>query len=91
VVSGGVKVDLSDEQKKYLKLVIELLEREWKPEDLHQVLYDTARGNGIDTREAFQAIYLPLTGKKYGPKAAWFLLGLDKKVMLERYNKAIKK
>ncbi|MBU1085452.1 lysine--tRNA ligase [Patescibacteria group bacterium] len=90
VVSNNVKVTLSDDQKKYLKLVIKLLEKEWRAEDLQQILYDTAKSNQIDPRKAFQAIYLPLTGKKHGPKAAWFLLGLDKKMMIERYSKAIK-
>ncbi|MEA3355237.1 MAG: lysine--tRNA ligase [Patescibacteria group bacterium] len=90
VVNDNVKVVLSSKQKKYLKLVVELIDKEWKAEDLQEVLYYTAKENKIDVKKAFEAIYLPLTGKKYGPKAAWFLLDLDKKVIIEKYNKIIK-
>jgi lysyl-tRNA synthetase class 1 len=75
VVSNEVKVELTKVQKKYLKLISPLLEKSWKsPEDLQQALYDTAKENKLNPKEAFQSIYLSLTGKKFGPKAAWFLL-----------------
>jgi lysyl-tRNA synthetase class 1 len=75
VVSNEVKVELTKVQKKYLKLISPLLEKSWKsPEDFQQALYDTAKENKLNPKEAFQSIYLSLTGKKFGPKAAWFLL-----------------
>ena len=83
------KIKLISDQKKYLRLVLEKLEREWGADDLQNALYDTARDNNIDTGMAIQAIYLPVTGKTRGPKASRFLLSLDKDMLIERYNKAI--
>jgi len=86
VVAKKVEVDLSEPQKKYLKLAAGLLIKDWQPEDLQQELYETAKKNKINPREAFQGIYLSLTGKKYGPKAAWFLLDQDKKMVIKRFK-----
>lgn len=74
VVAQTVKVSLQPEQKKYLKLVANLLKKNWQAAALQQELYETAKTNQIDARRAFQAIYVVLTGKTYGPQAAWFLL-----------------
>lgn len=91
MVSDKVKVDLSSEQKKYLGLITGLLDKKWsKPEDLQQALYDTAKENDLNPRNCFQALYLALTGKKYGPKAAWFLLDQDKDLLVKRFKKASK-
>lgn len=86
-LAGKVEVSLNEEQKKYLKLITKLLEKDWKdPEDLQKTLYQTAKNNGIQTKNAFAAIYLALTGKTSGPKAAWFLLGQDKEAVAERFR-----
>lgn len=67
--------DLSELQKDYLRQVRLLLVQEWKePEKLQQALYDAAKKLQVPTGQAFGAIYLTLTGKSYGPRAAWFLL-----------------
>jgi len=75
ILTDKVVVNLSWEQKKFLKLAAKLLEKDWKdPNELQQTLYQEAKDNQINPKEAFQAIYLALTGKSYGPKAAWFLM-----------------
>ena len=87
VVTGENKIKLSSKQIKFLRLIIPLLEKTWKnPNDLQQQLYQTAKENKIATKTAFQSIYLSLTGKKYGPKAAWFLLKQDKKMVIDRFK-----
>jgi len=91
MVADKVKVKLTNEQKKYLKSVSKLLEKDWqKPEDLQQELYETAKTNKVNPKDAFQSIYLALTGKKYGPKAAWFLLEQDKKKIIKRFKEVVK-
>jgi len=91
VIGSKIKVKLSDEQKQYLELVVQLLKKGWKtPEELQQVLYTTAKDNQINVKAAFQAIYLSLTGKKFGPKAAWFLLEQDKDNIIKLFKEAIK-
>lgn len=80
--------NLSAVQKKYLKELIKLLEKDWKePEKLQYQLYELAKKLKIPTKKAFQAIYLSLIGKTYGPKAAWLLLEQDKKFLIKRLEK----
>lgn len=81
--------ELTPAQKGYLKQVTELLDQEWKePEELQQVLYDAAKKLQLPTGQAFGAIYLSLTGKSYGPRAAWFLLEY-KKLAQKRFDEII--
>ena len=89
IMADKVTVELSDEQKKYLKLVVKLLGQNWQPEKLQQKLFDTAKENEINPKEAFQSIYLSLTGNKHGPKAGWFLLDQDKKMVIDRFNEIV--
>ena len=78
---------LSEEQKKYLKRLISLLkQKDWKPEDLQQELYNTAKKMNVSVKKAFQAIYLALLGKNYGPKAAWLILDQEKEFIIKRFS-----
>jgi len=90
IIADKVKVKLNDKQKRYLRLVIKLLDKNWQADELQQELYQIAKNNQLNPREAFQAIYLSLTGKKFGPKAAWFLLDQDKKIVINRFKKVVK-
>ncbi|MFC1711723.1 lysine--tRNA ligase [Patescibacteria group bacterium] len=79
--------NLEKEQKTYLKAVIALLEKDsWQPEDLQQELYYLSKKLNVNTKKAFQAIYIALIGKTHGPKAAWFLLDQDKNFVIKRFN-----
>jgi lysyl-tRNA synthetase class 1 len=90
IMADKVKVKLSEEQKKYLKLIIKLLGKDWKAEKLQQELYQIAKDNKMNVKNAFQAIYLSLTGKKYGPKAGWFLLNQEKEKIIKRFKEVVK-
>lgn len=65
---------LTEEQKKYLREVVNMLSKDWDAEALQAALYDKTKELGIPPKDAFAAIYLSLIGKTHGPKAAWFLL-----------------
>lgn len=79
--------NLSQQQKKYLISLISLIsQKSWQPEDLQQELYNTAKKQNIAVKKAFQAIYLSLIGKTYGPKAAWLLLDQDKEFVIKRFK-----
>jgi len=53
---------------------------------MHKRIYDTARSIDLKPGELFDAVYLVLTGKLKGPKAASFLLTLDKNFVTERFK-----
>ncbi|HEX7017830.1 MAG TPA: lysine--tRNA ligase [Patescibacteria group bacterium] len=70
--------ELSEEQKKFLAEMNTLIDsQDWKPEELQQALFDLAKST-IGAKQGFQAIYLAFLGKTAGPRAAWFLLSIDK-------------
>lgn len=69
---------LSEEQKRFLVEMNTLVDsRDWKPEELQQALFDVAKAT-LGAKQGFQAIYLAFLGKTAGPRAAWFLLSIDK-------------
>jgi lysyl-tRNA synthetase class 1 len=77
---------LTSEQKKYLVSLISLIsQKPWQPEELQQQMYELTKKLNIPTKQAFQAIYLSLIGKNFGPKAAWFILGHNQEKLLKRF------
>lgn len=85
MIAEKIEVSLDSKQKAYLQKAAELLNNDWQPEALQQTLYELAKNSGINPKKAFQAIYLALTGKTYGPKAAWLLLE-NKKSARDRFS-----
>lgn len=85
MIAEKIEVSLEAEQKAYLQKVTGLLTKDWQAEALQQALYELAKNSGINPKKAFQAIYLSLTGKSYGPKAAWLMLS-NKKLARDRFS-----
>ncbi len=77
--------NLSVEQKTFLQQLNELINSQetWDPQELQQKLFELAK-NTIGSKPAFQAIYQAFLGKMAGPKAAWFLLSIDKELRNKR-------
>lgn len=78
--------ELSEKQVKGLSILAEDLNRTWSPEEFHKRIYETARSMDLKPPELFSAIYLVLTGKTRGPKAAALLLSLDKGFVQGRFK-----
>ena len=53
-------------------------------EELHDEMYSILRRHGLKPQKAFQAIYRVLIGKKMGPRAASFLLSLERDFVIKR-------
>ncbi|MFH1787966.1 MAG: lysine--tRNA ligase [Candidatus Altiarchaeota archaeon] len=77
---------LTDLQKKTLAKIASELSKKWTPESFHKRIYEISREAGLKPPEAFKAIYLALIGKEKGPKAAAFILSLDKDFVAERFR-----
>jgi lysyl-tRNA synthetase class 1 len=78
---------LKDKQKEWVKYFAEKLKTaEFDALNLHELVYQTAKELGLNPREAFQASYMILLGKKYGPKLGAFLATLGKDFVIRRYS-----
>lgn len=82
--------ELSKEQKEFLKKVAELVKENDSPEQLQLALYNLTKELGFDAKKSFSAIYIALSGKEFGPKAAWFLLQYPKDKVIKRLEEASK-
>lgn len=80
------KLPLTDEQTQFLNDLANLIETTNynKAEDLHDAMYEILEEQGLKPQKGFQAIYKMILGQKQGPRAASFLLSLDKDFVVKR-------
>jgi lysyl-tRNA synthetase class 1 len=82
------KIDLSKPQKEFLSKVSNALEENnYNPETFHNAMYLIMNDLDLKPQKAFQAIYKMIIGKKQGPRAASFVLSLDKDFVIKRFRK----
>jgi lysyl-tRNA synthetase class 1 len=77
---------LPDDQVAFLKDLADLMEEKdfAVAEELHDAMYEVLESHGLKPQKAFQAIYKMILGQKQGPRAASFLLSLDKDFVVKR-------
>ena len=80
--------NLTVKQKEYLGKIAEIVIDATDAEKFQAEIYGLSQSLDLSTKEAFQAIYIALIGKPYGPKAAWLILSLDKKFVSDRFKQA---
>ena len=80
------RLELADEQKAFLGDLANLLEEKEfnSAESLHDEMYEILNAHGLKPQKAFQAVYKMILGQKQGPKAASFILSLDKDFVVKR-------
>ncbi len=80
------KLPLTEEQTVFLRDLATLIENNDfnKAEDLHDGMYEILESQGLKPQKGFQAIYKMILGQKQGPRAASFLLSLDKDFVVKR-------
>lgn len=79
------ELDLAEREEKFLDILGEVLHKgEFKPDQIHQNIYETAVQFSVPPGEAFKLIYRLFLNKDSGPKAGYFLASLDKKFVLDR-------
>lgn len=78
---------LSDQQRKYLQLLIPLIQEGKSDAERLQVrLYEISKEINLPVKDAFSAIYLSLIGKSHGPKAAWFISNIPPGFIIKRFE-----
>jgi len=82
----SIKAQLTELQIKGLSSLADELEKKWTPKKLHKRIYEIARSLGLKPPELFDAIYSVLIGKKRGPRAASFILTLNKGFVQRRFK-----
>ena len=83
------KLPLTEEQDKFLADLADLMENTEFSDaaELHDAMYEILEGQGLKPQKGFQAIYKMILGQKQGPRAASFLLSLDKDFVVKRLRK----
>ena len=83
------KLPLTPEQDKFLAELADLMETTEFTDAaaLHDAMYEILEGQGLKPQKGFQAIYKMILGQKQGPRAASFLLSLDKDFVVKRLRK----
>ncbi|MEM4702862.1 MAG: lysine--tRNA ligase, partial [Archaeoglobaceae archaeon] len=83
------KVEISDEERKFVERYAERLKEDMNAEEIHKLVYEVAREVGIDSSRAFKVVYRILIGRDHGPRLGYFIksLGVDwvKKRIHEAY------
>ncbi len=81
------KMPLDDNQTLFLLKLADILDEiDFTPEELHDEMYNLLREFDLKPQKAFQAIYKRIIGKKQGPRAASFVLSLDKDFVVNRFR-----
>ena len=82
------KVEINEKQEAFLLQVADILEKgDYTSQELHDEMYIILKELGLKPPKAFQAIYKMIIGKKQGPRAASFVLSLDKDFVIKRFRK----
>ena len=82
------RLELADDQKEFLSQLADVLENETFDNDVafHDRMYEVLEALEMKPQKAFQAIYKTIIGKKQGPRAASFVLSLDKDFVIKRFR-----
>ncbi|MHC1586027.1 MAG: lysine--tRNA ligase [Candidatus Hecatellaceae archaeon] len=87
-VPPEVKEKLSEGQRKALKELASMLEaKDWDEGELQYQVFELGKRLGIGNR-IFEAVYLALLGRNFGPRLAPFLLSLEKEFAVRRLREA---
>ncbi len=77
---------LNDKQKEALVKIAELLDKKWETMAFAKEIFAIAKELELKPPEVFQAVYAVLLDAERGPKAAAFILSLDKDFVQKRFR-----
>jgi len=72
-------IEIDEPTKKALKDLTESLKSESEPEDLQNLIYQTAKSNNIQPRDFFKILYQIILGTTRGPKIGPFISDIGRK------------
>lgn len=80
--------DLSAKQRELLLRLLAFLQDSLGPEELSTKIYDLRKELGLESSEAFAAVYVALIGQPRGPRAGELLASLDRGFVRRRLEEA---
>lgn len=80
--------ELNQEEKEFLQKFTASLHEEMSPDEIHTLVYETAKQNNIKPKKAFKTIYKTILNKSFGPRAGYFLKSLGTGWVKSRFQKA---
>lgn len=84
-----IKAKLTPEIKKVFQKIVEALPEKKTPEEVQQLVFDSAKAVGLPARKAFQGVYLVLFGEPYGPKVSSLVALFGQEKIRERLKQAL--
>ncbi|MDD1771783.1 MAG: lysine--tRNA ligase [Methanomassiliicoccales archaeon] len=82
-------VEITEDERAYIaELKTRLVNTEWTGGPIHDAIYETAKGRGMQPKVCFQALYRLFIARSSGPKLGFFLSTLDKEFVLKRLSEA---
>lgn len=74
------EIDTGGEPPRTVKKLIEKLDSKMSADDIHQMIFETAKENSVKPKELFRQIYMWLIGREQGPKAGKLIhaIGVNK-------------
>ncbi|MHA1506537.1 MAG: lysine--tRNA ligase [Candidatus Asgardarchaeia archaeon] len=86
----AIKGKLSEEQKTFLREFLRALKEKevWDEKEIQNMVFELGRKliKG-GAKKAFQALYIAIINKKFGPRLAPFVISLDRDWLIERLEK----
>lgn len=80
---------VSPEIKIGFKIVSELLSSLSEPDEIQQMVFDTAKELNVNQKNLFKALYNVLIGQDKGPKIGTLIFALGKEKVIKRLNEAV--
>jgi lysyl-tRNA synthetase class 1 len=83
-IPAEVSAKLEAAQKEILSKIADKVASNPTSEELHNFIYNSAKDANVPPQKVFEAIYGLLINKQRGPRAAAFLLALDRDFVVKR-------
>ena len=83
------QVELNDNTKKALKLLIDALDAEKEPDDIQNTIYQIAKSNEIQPKDFFKILYQIILGTSRGPKIGPFISDIGRKQVVKTFSEYI--
>ncbi|EIJ64971.1 hypothetical protein BD31_I2146, partial [Candidatus Nitrosopumilus salaria BD31] len=81
-----IQVDLQDNEKKALKILVDALNANEEPEDIQNTIYQIAKSNDIQPKNFFMVLYQIILGTSRGPKIGPFISDIGRKQVAQKLS-----